>query len=75
MRTTPKGCSCGKVESHVIMERTTLDGFVAYLYSDGDLVDRMGNGRRKAPSKLVMRIKLMNEACILNWDELMTEAK
>lgn len=64
-----------KEKAYVIMERLTYDGVRALLWNDGALTDRMGNGLRPNKKKLPGRVRLMEDATILTWDELVFLAK
>jgi hypothetical protein len=57
-------CSCGAPHPHEAMRRTTADGVVVVLWSDGDVTDRLGTklGSRIG-SPEVARVA-MGEVCI-----------
>jgi hypothetical protein len=68
-------CTCGCVEPHVVMSRTTADGLIVELWSDGPVTGAVGLGlqgipmrRPRTPEALRVALKagrlLLGEVCI-----------
>ena len=70
-------CTCGCTESHSVAHRTTADGIIVHLWSDGMVTGALGRGLRGVPMRrprtpekhaVAMRAGrlLLGEVCI--WD-------
>lgn len=74
-------CTCGCTESHSVAHRTTADGIIVHLWSDGMVTGALGRGlqgvpmrRPRTPEKHAVAMRaghlLLGEACIWNAAEL-----
>lgn len=74
-------CTCGCTESHSVAHRTTADGIIVHLWSDGMVTGALGRGlhgvplrRPRTPEKHAQAMKagrlLMGECCLWDASEL-----
>lgn len=72
-------CSCGEAEPHVIARRTTADGFMVHVWSDGWLTNRLSERIAKLPATHAFQRKelwtALDLVSLVDWAELKTLAR
>src|ERR1019366_4953432 len=68
-------CSCGELKSHVIIRRSTADGRIACLWSDGYVSNRLGASvvgkfEAKTDRQRASMRAAFEEVGLLDWAEL-----